>query len=296
MYGTSRPKTLIGLSLRALRLRWAVAPVGCVALLILAILVLFCLLFGARQGPTVATFNIENFPRDRRQIVGAFNTIASLDASVVAVQEIRDPEVFRRSARARLGESWRFVTNARGPEQRVGVLFDTNRFAFSYARDHAQTQIDGRGKPVLEVRLRPLEGGRALRVFVLHLKAGGDFAHVRREQLRQLEPVLAEATESWDDIVVLGDFNATGDQDREVIDRLSNRLGLHWATRGLRCTSYWARRDGCLGSALDHVLTRRLPEEAAARGPCETIGCSPGDRCPAFHREVSDHCPVTVRF
>ena len=36
--------------------------------------------------------------------------------------------------------------------------------------------------------------------------------------------------------------------------------------------------------------------EIAARGPCESVGCHPGDRCPVFHREVSDHCPVTATW
>jgi hypothetical protein len=46
--------------------------------------------------------------------------------------------------------------------------------------------------------------------------------------------------------------------------------------------------------ALDHVFTREAPDAIDARGPCEEIGCAPGDRCPAFHREVSDHCPITI--
>jgi hypothetical protein len=56
---------------------------------------------------------------------------------------------------------------------------------------------------------------------------------------------------------------------------------------------FWQRPDECRGSALDHVLTNGLPIRASAEGPCAD-GCEPGDRCPAFHRDVSDHCPVVA--
>lgn len=289
----TRPTSLIGLTLHAARLKRR--PVGCAFALLVAALALCCLLWHRpRAEVTVATFNIEFFPRDARQIEGAFEAIEDLDAPVIAVQEITEPRVFAEQARARLGDDWRFVHAGGGAPLRVGVLYDGARYRLSWARTRAEPTLGGRHRPALEVRLRSREGGRALRVIVVHLKAGGDHAATRREQLRQLEPVLAEAARSWDELVILGDFNATGDDDRATIAALADRLGLTWASEGLACTSYWARRDGCRGSALDHVLTRSAPSHVAARGPCETIGCDPGDRCPAFHREVSDHCPVTA--
>lgn len=305
-----RPTTLLGLLGRALyvgcervgydrveRERIGNKRVGCIAVVLLAMLALSCLLFQTgRREVTVATFNIENFPRDQVQIDGAFAAIEELGAPIVAVQEIVEPRVFADAAREHLGGQWRFVTNSGGPDQRLGVLYDSERYTLAYRRTHGETQIDGHGKPALEVRLRRRGGGRAIRLFVLHLKAGGDYAHVRREQLRRLAPVLRDAVESWDEVFVLGDFNATGDEDRRTIARLATEVGLFWASQDLECTAYWNRRDGCRGSALDHILSREEPREIAARGPCETIGCHPGDRCPVFHREVSDHCPVSASW
>jgi endonuclease/exonuclease/phosphatase family metal-dependent hydrolase len=293
MRGLSRrPTSLPGLALAAARLRAR----SCLSLVIFAIaLMALGLAYCGRAAPVrVATFNIENFPRDARQIEGAFAAIDALEAPVIAVQEITDPATFAREARERLGEEWRFVADDGGGIQRVGVLFDAERYTLAWSRTHDETRTYAGGKPTLEVRLRSRGSGRALRVLVVHLKAGGAYAHVRREQLRQLRPVVEEAVASWDEVVVLGDFNATGDEDRETIARFSSATGLTWASEPLRCTSYWNRNDGCRGTPLDHVLTRRVPEDIAARGPCETIGCDPGDRCPAFHREVSDHCPVTA--
>lgn len=295
MYFSPRPKTLLGLLGRAAHVERM--RVGCIAFAFLAVLALACVFFfGVRREVSVATFNIENFPRDQVQIDGAFAAIRDVGVPIVAVQEIVEPRVFADAAREHLGGQWRFVTNSGGPEQRLGVLFDSERYTLAYSRTHGETQIDGRGKPTLEVRLRRRRGGRAIRLFVVHLKAGGDYAHVRREQLRRLAPVLRGAVESRDEVFVLGDFNATGETDRHTIARFASQLGLVWASESLECTSYWDRSDGCLGSALDHILSREEPTDIAARGPCETIGCDPGDRCPVFHREVSDHCPVSASW
>jgi endonuclease/exonuclease/phosphatase family metal-dependent hydrolase len=173
------------------------------------------------------------------------------------------------------------------------VLYDESQAELDWSREHRTTIIDGHGRATLEAQFN-LSRGDTLRVFVVHLKSGGGAHDIRREQLRRLLPALREAAGSDDELVVLGDFNATGEADRTLLASIAEQLGLHWASESLPCTAYWKRDDGCRASALDHVLTRARPLHVTARGPCEIEGCSPGQRCPAFHREVSDHCPVTV--
>ncbi|MFK7988636.1 MAG: endonuclease/exonuclease/phosphatase family protein [Sandaracinaceae bacterium] len=287
----SRPRTLLGLLAHVVQLHvWRLTLVGA----LLAVGTVVTSRCERQPGPAVGTFNIENFPRGGpRQVAGAFETLARLGGPVWAVQEITAPARFRREAQARLGPAWRFVHDGSRNQQRVGVLYDSDRYALAWSRDRRETLIDGRHKVSLDVRLRSREGGPALRLFVVHLKAGGEWPEVRRQQLRQLAPVVREAAESWDEVMVLGDFNATGAADRETLAWFASATGLHWASEALLCTSYWNRRDGCLGTPLDHVFTRRAPEGIAARGPCETHGCDRSDRCPTFHAEVSDHCPVT---
>ncbi|MBZ0116598.1 MAG: endonuclease/exonuclease/phosphatase family protein, partial [Sandaracinaceae bacterium] len=228
-----------------------------------------------------------------RQVEGAMRELRSLDASLFAVQEITDPARFEREARRALGEEWRFVAIEEGTH-RTGVLFDGDALELEWSRMHRATRIDGRGKPTLEVRLR--REARSLRVFVAHLKAGGEHAPLRRRQMQALAPIVRDAVESGDEVMVLGDFNATGDEDRASLARFGQEASLTWASRELGCTSYWNRNDGCLGVALDHVFTAATPRDVSARGPCEREGCAMRDRCPAFHREVSDHCPVSVDF
>lgn len=242
----------------------------------------------------VVTFNIETYPRSDRQERGAFGLLAALEPQIVAVQEIVEPERFAHAARHLLGEGYRFVHTDTPQRLELGVLYDSTRFDLLRARTHEQTVIDGRGRPAFEVRLEPRDGGRPITLVVLHLKAGGEGHEERREQLRRLSPVVHALVATDDELVVLGDFNATGDRDRDLIAHFAHHHGLFWASEELACTAYWSRDDGCRGSRLDHVLTRWPPQDVTSRGPCETEGCEPGERCPAFHSEVSDHCPVSV--
>ncbi len=242
----------------------------------------------------IATFNIENYPKSQEQAAGAFSVIAGLHADVVAVQEITDPIHFASAARSRLGARWRFLYPRSGPKHHVGILYDRERFKLISAREIREIIVYEGAKPAFEARLRPREGGRIVRVITVHLKAGGDHFATRKKQLDALEPVLALAKDSGDRLVVLGDFNATGAADRSRIEALARDLDLDWASEGLMCTSFWDRPDGCFGSALDHILTSNEPDEVEAMGPCKTEGCARKDRCPVFHHQISDHCPVIV--
>ena len=241
----------------------------------------------------VATFNIENFPKSRAQIDGAFKTIADLDAAAVGVQEIVDTEVFLAEAQKRLGASWQFVHAPKPDTIHVGVLYDSSRLTLKSTRSWPFTRVYPGARPVFEARFAT-NGGRPLRLFVLHLKAGAEGVMIRKLQLKALRSIIKPFRYTRDRIVVLGDFNSTSPEDRDEIADLAEATDMIWATESLECTSYWARRDGCRGSALDHVLVSNPPRDAKARGPCETIGCKPGRTCPVFHRQVSDHCPVTV--
>jgi len=94
--------------------------------------------------------------------------------------------------------------------------------------------------------------------------------------------------------VLLGDFNATGDEDRADLASLASASGLTWATERLACTSLWERDDGCFRARLDHILTTGAPAFVDVAGACATDGCDTQDRCPLYRDVVSDHCPVAV--
>jgi endonuclease/exonuclease/phosphatase family metal-dependent hydrolase len=295
-----RPRSILGLLWHLLWLRRRVVfPTLALAL------VLGFSATRACPGPDthvrVATFNIRMFPEGPRQVEGAFAMIEALDVPIIAVQEITDLEAFTSAAERRLGPNWRTEfgpgRDTKG-ELRPGVLYDAKRYQIDGARLHPQTRVDGSGRAMLEVRLFPRVGGSTLRVFVVHLKAGGgkENHEMRRAQLKAITPVLRRAAASSDEVVILGDFNATGEADREALRTFARETNLHWASEPLACTAYWKPDGKCTSSALDHVLTSRPASETTARGPCESVGCDPGDSCPIFFDEVSDHCPVTATF
>jgi endonuclease/exonuclease/phosphatase family metal-dependent hydrolase len=245
-----------------------------------------------------ATFNIEDFPKDRRQVEGAFDEIARLDASFIAVQEIVDPALFTAEAANRLGGAWQFVAEPTTPATQLhpthhlGVLFDRRVWTLVDHRLHDETRLGSTHKPTLEVRLRPASGGDVLRLLVVHLKAGGDNAEIRARQHR----ALAQIIEYEPDVhtIVLGDFNATGEPDRASLSELGQRAHLWWATQQLACSAFWSRDDGCFRSRLDHVLMWRTPDTVEAAGGCATHGCEWEESCPTYSEHVSDHCPVVV--
>ncbi len=244
-----------------------------------------------------ATFNIEDYPKNAGQSAAAFAEIARLDASVVAVQEITDPETFAHEATMRLGPSWAFAAVDTGPSPHyLGVLYDTRAWTHRATIRHAETMLEGRHKPTLEVRLRAVATDDDVHVFVVHLKAGGDGRDIRARQYPALASILA-GVPAGARAILLGDFNATDDRgDRDDLARLAAGAKLTWATEDLACSAFWDRDDGCFRSRLDHVLTWTRPRRVEALGACATEGCARQDRCPRYLEQVSDHCPVVVTF
>ncbi len=271
--------------------------------LVITVLVIAAGVAWCREEPPerwrAATFNIEHFPKDQRQIDGAFAEMASLGAGIIAVQEITDTELFAVTARRRLGKDWVFVPE-HAPDgsfdHQIGVLFDRSVYAFVGKRLHDGTRLGDRHKPTLEVELRDRETGASLHVLVIHFRSGGEHHPTRRRQYAALRTTLDEVRRSGHPVVVLGDFNATGNEDRADLARLAEATRMTWATEHLPCSAFWDRIDSCPTSRLDHVLTTLSPLETRAAGGCAEVGCDTQDRCPLYEEHVSDHCPVVVTF
>src|SRR5262245_39985740 len=117
-------------------------------------LVLRCHAPAAGQPLRIATFNIEDFPKDRRPVDAAFDEIVATHASIVAVQEITDRWLFSRTARARLGASWRFVSENTSPfdlrQHYIGVAYDGDVWQLISTDVHDDTALDRRLKATFE--------------------------------------------------------------------------------------------------------------------------------------------------
>ncbi len=246
-----------------------------------------------------ATFNIERFPKDQRQIDGAFAEMATLGAGIIAVQEITDTELFAATARDRLGADWQFVSE-HAPDgtfdHQIGVLFDRRAYTLVRKRVHDGTRLGGRHKPTLEVELRDRATDEVLHVLVVHFKSGGEHHPIRHQQFRALRAIVTDVSRAGAPVILLGDFNATGDGDRADLAGLAAATRTTWATEDLACSAFWDRLDTCPTSRLDHVLSSQAPVSVRATGACATVGCDTQDRCPLYEEHVSDHCPVVVTF
>ncbi len=267
---------------------------------VIAVLGIRCVTCKAPPTPVrFATFNIEDFPKDRRQIEGAFDEIKRLDVSFIAVQEIGDPALFTAEAANRLGGAWQFAAidtagtadTALHPTHHLGVLFDRRSWKLVDVMSHDETRLGSTHKPTLEVRLEPANGGKILRLLVVHLKAGGENVEIRAQQHLALARIIAYRSERT---VVLGDFNATEDADRASLAALARRTNLVWASEDLACSAFLPRDDGCFRVRLDHVLIWHAPVTVETAGGCATHGCDWETSCPTYAADVSDHCPVVV--
>ena len=246
-----------------------------------------------------ATFNIEHFPKDQRQVDAAFDYMSALGADIIAVQEITDTELFREAARRSLGKTWVFI-DEHPPDgtfdHQIGVLYDANVYAFIRKRLHAGTRLGTRQKATLDVELHNRKTHEMLHVLVVHFKSGGDGHAIRHQQYAALHDIVLDVRRSGAQVIVLGDFNATGNEDRADLAQLAAATHLTWATENLPCSAFWDRIDSCPTSRLDHVLTTLTPKETHAAGGCAEVGCDTHDRCPLYEEYVSDHCPVVVTF
>jgi endonuclease/exonuclease/phosphatase family metal-dependent hydrolase len=206
-----------------------------------------------------------------------------------------DTAHFARTSRAVLGPHWSGVFATGNLWARVGLVYDPSRAQLRFSKTHPETIIGGRGQPALEGRFDV--DGTALRVFVLHLECC-DRSATRTAQLDALEPALAAARSSGDALVVVGDFNTVDTADRGRVRALASALQLTWATQAVACTHFWQRPreqgGDCKTGVLDQVLTSS-PVRVELHGGCaDQCGVDGAPRCPAWQREVSDHCPVVA--
>jgi endonuclease/exonuclease/phosphatase family metal-dependent hydrolase len=249
---------------------------------------------GAAAATPVTTFNVYWYPKYPGHSRPLFEAIGELEAPIVAVQEVRDARTFRREARGRLGASWRYAEADDCGQLCLGVLFDASRAELVSTRTHRDTVVRPRARPTFEAIFEV--DGRAISVFVVHLKAGSRHVSVREAQLEGLRAIVERSRPRRTEFVVLGDFNSVTERDRRLLARFAYETGLHWSSESLECSHYWDRPTPCAAEALDHIFSSREEVEARPEAACATIGCELDGACPAWARRVSDHCPVTIEL
>ncbi len=260
----------------------------------------------------VVSWNLRNYP-DEHDRARLQERLRDLDPQLLALQEIRDP-----FALAQLRPGWRFVVTEHGGRhgpQRLAIGWDPAAVEVLDVREHSSLTMGGRVRPALSAYVRA-RGGPDFHLMVVHLKATPRGHALRREQwsrlARLVEGRLAGGPAD-DDLLLVGDFNATGEIDntpaaeRQALSEALAPSGVRpWDIKG-GCTAYWdgARRDHFWEpSALDLVWSAGLSEVAQRKRVAWPGTHCAHHRCTAFRasddypepdlQHVSDHCPVVL--
>ncbi len=264
----------------------------------------------AGAGLKVATWNLEWLttrpkgdpelpdnvvPKAAEDIAALRRYAETLDADVVAFQEVDGPEV---AAQVFTPDRYRIVITDDQVTQRVGFAV---RRSLQVERNPDLVGLDV--YPTARHRLRSgaditlvLPGGR-LRLLAVHLKTGCHEARLDspsrncetlRSQVAPLQGWIAQRREEGVPFVLLGDLNRRMDRREDLMTALSSSGPLLRATEG-HGSPCWGG-----GSFIDHIIAG-----GAARGwmqPDSLRVLVYRETDAAARERLSDHCPVSVRF
>lgn len=259
----------------------------------------------------VATWNLHNFPSPGQDQARLRERLHGLDADLIAVQEIHEPGALQA-----LLPGFTLALSEHGGrgQQRLGVAFDPQVLGLvEPAREHPQLGMRGHVRPGLSVYLRAHEGGPDFHVLVVHLKAMSDGYSLRTQQWHLLADLARDLLARDPDLILLGDFNATGpakgtpQAELAAVEAILGPLGLRRLAASEPCSAYWdgVRRDAWqepslldlvwvagLDEGLD-AATRVQPLHHCARHHCQSFRSTDAYPEPDF-ADLSDHCPVIL--
>ena len=276
----------------------------------------------------IATYNIRNFDYDQRMRVATnkpelAKTLKSLNADLIAVQEINKTDIFKNFIAGHLPDYSAALSNCGGAHgQRLGFVYKQTVFKLVDFREDNRTSNPNGDRPFCNDGSRPLaighfkhlKTGIEIIAVTVHLKSGGKQSSIakRFKQLQIVSQVISEyRSQDKENFIVMGDFNSTefihiGDNHNKF-QKVTEKMGLSNVTQNLGCTSYWwgGRNDRTqYPSQLDHILiSHRLVNshksvKSSAKGHCAVHRCestAESEMGIAFD-EISDHCPVLVEF
>jgi endonuclease/exonuclease/phosphatase family metal-dependent hydrolase len=274
------------------------------------------LLLAACSSPVrVATFNIRLFPELSTDRTAVAERIVELDASVIAVQEIRDARAFGvvlETASRHTGRDYQLLIGPCGGDDTyitTGVVIDASAWQVLEHTGYIDLHPEGEGTCSRNMAgtLAMLEdrGGRRLGVLSVHLRPFPDGFDERREQWGRLLERVGEVELEYDaPVLALGDYNSTGfrgepAEEYDFVIQTVAEAGYQLPTAPLLCTEYW-RPQGDPGpyrpSMLDHAVASRGEWQAEVHGMCRRLACEPMDpgAVDPDYLSVSDHCPVVL--
>jgi endonuclease/exonuclease/phosphatase family metal-dependent hydrolase len=255
---------------------------------------------GGADTLDLGAWNIEYMPKSDRTVRDVADLIASLALDVVVVEEVASIDAWDELV-ARLPEYGAVLSSHRYTAtsyQKIGVLYRTELVTASEPELLFVEQGYDFPRPPMLVHLT-IAGAFTLDVVRLHLKPG-----VAPEDVQRRAAAVA-TLDAWmrarvdggvddDELVVLGDWNATLDPSRDdlaatwppIVDA-PERYTIR--TAGAAGTSYLP-----FGTTIDHIVTTAgLADEIGDR---DAVIVPLGAEYPGYEDLVSDHQPVALSF
>ncbi len=275
---------------------------------------------------SVSTYNIRNFGKSNNStnLYQLEKIIENLNSEIIGVQEITDPAKFAKFIAKNFNQySLVFSKCGGGGGQKLGILYDRTKWSLSElieddrVAQHLAFSPDkkcGSLRPALIAYLKNKKTSETLVFINNHLKAGsGPRNYSRRNaQYKMIAQIAGELKQKgYENIVIVGDLNTTGYQDRtqdyQNFQGLLYRTDLNTTATKTSCTSYWSGEDRGdnieEASTLDHILysDRFMTYNSISvklGAHCERVKCQDTSsyNLGVSYQEVSDHCPVTLTF
>ena len=257
---------------------------------------------GTDSAFDIATWNIENFPKDGMQTVKQLRWLVPwLDLDVYAVEEIADTIAFNELLAGLSGYSGLYSRDDYGSSyQKTGVIYKTGTVRLSDV-EQLFWRNSAFPRPPLAMTVTASGNGWTFdfRLIVLHLKAGyGDEDRQRRAEacvaLKQyIDTELGSGAEQ--DFIVVGDWND------ELNDPVAENVfspflddSAHYRFLTIPLVGNPEQVSYIGGDLIDHVLV--TSDALVEYGLGRTVTLRLDDEVAQYQDEVSDHRPVMSSF
>ncbi len=249
----------------------------------------------------MATWNIENYPKNDSTPATLADLISSLDLDMVALQEVQDIAAFNELVERLRGYEGMLSshTYGDGTYQKVGYVYRSNLISMSGAFLLFSQQGYEFPRPPFKVDVNVNNGTRSFdfTAIALHLKAGGGFSERQRREdaVVILENHLRTTVQGSGSgsLMVLGDFNDTLTGAGEAVFSPIATAPQLYTIRTQANSSSGDVSFVPSSVLLDHIVTTTALDD-------ELTGSSAiiprlDMQMTGYVGQVSDHLPVIVR-
>jgi endonuclease/exonuclease/phosphatase family metal-dependent hydrolase len=256
---------------------------------------------GSEETIDVATWNLEWFPKSDRTVGLVADLIVSLELDLIVFEEIAsvagwDELVARLPDHGAVLSTHRYTPTS---YQKLGIIY--RRDVIDSSEAELLFVEDSWAFPRPALRVHATAGALTFDVIGLHLKAGTEDSDRdrRAEAVRDLDAFLRAQVDGGgeDEVIVLGDFNATLDPLRDDLAEVWPPLLGATDRYTVRTTGLAAEDEASFipaGILLDHIVTTAgLGGEV---GAASAVIPDLDGQLPRYEPDVSDHLPVVLSF